>query len=198
MNFPKPTFALALFAPLLLCACQYIPFFSPSPEDTAAETPAAEESVSEAAAPVAPAPVAVAPVAVPKATIAPGQPGYIKQQAKIGEATMAVKAELDNFAQTHVRRANATIKPNRSKAEVNKEKGVYVARYLEVDPDTLTTEIYPSTGQGSTYIGHVVYLEKTYECIGDTKMQAENGTFKQTRARRIREITRYSKGAWVY
>lgn len=197
MNFPKPTFAFALFAPLLLCACQYIPFFSPSPEDAATETPTAEESVSEEAVVVAPAPVAVAPVA-PKPTIAPGQPGYIKQQAKIGEATMAVKAQLDNFALSHVKRANATIKPNRSRAEVNKEKGMYVARYLEVDADTLTTEIYPSTGQGSTYIGHVVYLEKTYESIGDTKMQAESGTFKQTRARRIREITRYSKGAWVY
>ncbi|MEG1610063.1 MAG: hypothetical protein RR317_02650 [Bilophila sp.] len=203
MKFPKPTFAFALFAPLLLCGCQLFTWCMP--EDDAAATPAVDTSTpADVTTPPADAKADTAakpatPVATPaKPTIAPGQPGYIKQQAKIGEATMAVKAQLDAFAQKHVSRANATLKPNRTLPAVTKEKGVYVARYLEIDVDTLTTEIYPSTAPGCSYVGHVVYLEKVYESTGNTKMQAETGTFKHVRARRIREITRYSKGAWVY
>lgn len=114
------------------------------------------------------------------------------------ETTLEVKAKLDAFARAHVNRCNATLVPCRTAMSVKQENGRYVARYLEVDPDTLTTEIYASKSPGCQYVGHIVYLEKVYESIGKTKNEAQNGAFKPIKARRIRELTRYDKGAWQY
>ena len=50
----------------------------------------------------------------------------------------------------------------------------------------------------SRYLGHIVYLEKTYESVGKTKGEAESGPFKAVKARRVRELTSYDKGAWRY
>ena len=114
------------------------------------------------------------------------------------ETTLEVKAKLDSFAKDYVSRANATIKPNRSQASVKKVKGQYVATFREVDLDTMTTEIYPSQAPGCSYVGHIVYLEKEYECIGKTRLTAQKGDFKQMRARRVRELFRYNQGKWCY
>ena len=114
------------------------------------------------------------------------------------ETTLDVKAKLDSAAKMYVNRANETLKPNRRSVAVTKEKGQYVARFLEVDSDTLTTEIYPGKGPGCQYVGHVVYLEKVYECVGSSKASAQSGDFKQTRARRVRELTRYDGQKWIF
>ena len=114
------------------------------------------------------------------------------------ETTLEVKAKLDAFARAHINKCNATLVPSRTAMSVKKEKGRSVARYLEVDPTTLTTEIYEGKTPGSRYLGHIVYLEKTYESVGKTKGEAESGPFKAVKARRVRELTSYDKGAWRY
>lgn len=122
------------------------------------------------------------------------------KQPAAEETTLEVKAKLDAFAKDYINRANMTLKPNRVNMDVSKQQGKFVARYLEVDPTTLTTEIYPSKAPGCAYVGHIVYLEKVYECTGDSKVTASKGDFKQIKARRIRELTRYDKkqGKWIY
>lgn len=114
------------------------------------------------------------------------------------ETTLEVKAKLDAFAREHTRKANLTLVPGRSSMSVKKENGLFVARFLEVDIDTMTTEIYSSNTPGCQYVGHIVYLEKTYECTGKNKVEAQQGDFKAVKARRIRELTRYDRGAWQY
>ena len=81
--------------------------------------------------------------------------------------------------------------------QVQAAKG-YVARYTEVDASTMTTEIYPGKGPGCEYVGHIVYLEKVYECTGKTISEAKTGTFTTPKARRIRELTRYDGKKWIY
>ena len=104
------------------------------------------------------------------------------------ETTLEVKAKLDAFAKSYVARANDTLKNNRQNMSVTKQGKGYVARYTEVDASTMTTEIYPGKGPGCEYVGHIVYLEKVYECTGKTISEAKTGTFTTPKARRIREL----------
>ena len=89
------------------------------------------------------------------------------------ETTLEVKAKLDAFAKSYVARANDTLKNNRQNMSVTKQGKGYVARYTEVDASTMTTEIYPGKGPGCEYVGHIVYLEKVYECTGKTISEAK-------------------------
>lgn len=114
------------------------------------------------------------------------------------ETTLDVKAKLDSFAKLHVVRANQTLQNNRAHMKVAKAGKGYIARYTEVDPTTMTTEIYPGKGPGCQYVGHIVYLEKIYECTGKTVSEAKTGSFTSPKARRIREITRYDGKKWIY
>ena len=100
------------------------------------------------------------------------------------ETTLEVKAKLDAFAKSYVARANDTLKNNRQNMSVTKQGKGYVARYTEVDASTMTTEIYPGKGPGCEYVGHIVYLEKVYECTGKTISEAKTGTFTTPKARR--------------
>ena len=113
------------------------------------------------------------------------------------ETTLEVKAKLDAFAKSYVARANDTLKNNRQNMSVTKQGKGYVARYTEVDASTMTTEIYPGKGPGCEYVGHIVYLEKVYECTGKTISEAKTGTFTTPKARRIRELTRYDGKKWI-
>ena len=117
-----------------------------------------------------------------------------------GQQVQAAKpsAKLDAFAKSYVARANDTLKNNRQNMSVTKQGKGYVARYTEVDASTMTTEIYPGKGPGCEYVGHIVYLEKVYECTGKTISEAKTGTFTTPKARRIRELTRYDGKKWIY
>ncbi len=128
-----------------------------------------------------------------KAKAAPAAPA-----ASTTETTLEVKAKLDDFAKTHVARANNTLQENRQHMKVSKIGGGYVARFSEVDTSSMTTEIYPGKGPGCVYVGHIVYLEKVYESTGKTVAEAKTGEFKSPKARRIREITRYDGKKWIY
>lgn len=121
-----------------------------------------------------------------------------KAEAPAKETTLEVKAKLDAFAQTHVARANSTLQENRQHMKVSKAGKGYIARFLEIDTTTMTTEIYPGKGPGCEYVGHIVYLEKVYESTGKTVAEAKSGEFKSPKARRIREITRYDGKKWIY
>ena len=114
------------------------------------------------------------------------------------ETTLDVKAKLDAFALDYVNRINRVILPNKKKISVHKTGKQYLAMYREVDLDTLWTEIYPSGADTSSYIGHITYMEKEYECLGDTKELARSGPFVQVRARQNRDLFRYDKGKWQY
>ena len=114
------------------------------------------------------------------------------------ETTLEVKAKLDAFAKSYVARANDTLKNNRQNMSVTKQGKGYVARYTEVDASTMTTEIYPGKGPGCEYVGHIVYLEKVYECTGKTISEAKTGTFTTPKARRIGVVSRYDGKKWIY
>lgn len=115
---------------------------------------------------------------------------------KSDPVAIQVKAKLDQYARNLVQKSNNTITPNKKRMAVRTSKGQYTAQYKEIALDSVTTEIYASDAPGSQYVGHVVYLEKTYECTAKTKAAAVKGPFKAVKARRVRELARYDQGKW--
>lgn len=109
-----------------------------------------------------------------------------------------VQAKLESFARGHLVRANETLRPNRTHVDVRREQGQYMAWFSEVDLVTLKTELYPSGVPGCQYVGHVVYIENVIASYGKTEKEARSGVFKQVKSKRVRELTRYDKGMWVY
>lgn len=109
-----------------------------------------------------------------------------------------VQAKLDAFAKTHVSRANETLRPNKENIAVRRDGAQFMAWYSEVDVVTLKTELYPSNTIGCQYVGHVVYIENIIASYGKTEKEARSGVFKQIKSKRVRELTRYDRGAWQY
>ena len=135
--------------------------------------------------------------AAPKATSTKKAPAASKNKPA-AEGIDTAKDKLATFASEHVKRANTTLRPNRVHPDVQKKGDMYVATFQEVDVASLKTEIYESNTPGCMYVGHVVYTERQYEGSADNRKEALNADFKQVKTRRIRELTRYTGGKWVY
>lgn len=114
------------------------------------------------------------------------------------ETTLEVKAKLDAFAKSYVARANDTLKNNRQNMSVTKQGKGYVARYTEVDASTMTTEIYPGKGPGCEYVGHIVYLEKVYECTGKTISRGQDRHLHDPESPPYPRTDRYDGKKWIY
>lgn len=116
----------------------------------------------------------------------------------VADAPEVAQSKLDSFAKGHLQRANETLRPNRANMAVRKEGTQYMAWFSEVDLVTLKTELYPSGAPGCQYVGHVVYIENVIASYGKTEREARAGVFKQVKSKRVRELTRYDKGKWLY
>lgn len=114
------------------------------------------------------------------------------------DAPEVAQSKLDSFAKSHLQRANETLRPNRANMAVRKEGTRYMAWFSEVDLVTLKTELHPSGAPGCQYVGHVVYIENVIASYGKTEREARAGVFKQVKSKRVRELTRYDKGKWLY
>lgn len=114
--------------------------------------------------------------------------------AKKSEAQ--IQAELERFVLVYVDKANKLLSVNRSKPRVTREKGVYVARFTEIDRTSVTAELRPSNSKHFQYVARLRYHEMTYECEGKTRKAALKGPWKCTNVRRLTEMPRYVKGKW--
>lgn len=109
-----------------------------------------------------------------------------------------LKEKLEYFAKAYLCQANKNLKCNRDAKLITKVGNEFIAKFHEVDIDSLSIELYPSSSsKGISYVGHVIYIEKCYECRAKTKVEAEQGNFKVTAGRRVRELARYTNGKWV-
>ena len=109
-----------------------------------------------------------------------------------------VNLELAKACRTLVGNAAKTIVPNiKSKAVVPDDSGGFVARYVEVDTETVRMEVIPSAKAGN-YVGSIRYVEYRYECPGKSKNDALQAECRMVGHRRINELIRYEKGKWHY
>jgi len=133
--------------------------------------------------------------AVPKSA---GPTGASKAQNASARMPEEAKAQLDAAARVHLERVTRTLLPNLANKEVTRQGPVFVARYLVVDADRMTTELVNDRIQSSAHLGNVIYVVHEYQCTGATRQEALNGPFQKVKSRRVREFTRYADGKWQF
>lgn len=121
----------------------------------------------------------------------------VRGKAAPAESMEVVQQKLDAVGRKLVRDAAVNVTPSINKKDVVKDKDGYVAKYVAVDTNTLVTEVRPSTGPGSQYIGCIKYVENIYECRGKTKNEALKAPCTVAKSRRMNELIRY-EGKWTY
>jgi hypothetical protein len=117
-----------------------------------------------------------------------------ESMAKKSEAH--IQAELDKFVFAYVDKVNKRMTINRKKPQVVHENGRYVARFTEIDRQTVQAEVRQSRSKHFQYVARLRYHELTFECEGKTRKEALKGPFRVVRERRLTEMPRYVKGKW--
>lgn len=161
-----------------------------SSEESETVTPAAQ--AQEQAAPAAdPAPAATKETAKAPAKSAAKTAA---KSAKGAKTEAQIKAELDKMGQKLVAQSKRTLLPNKANKEVRKVGDQYVATYLEVDTNHVSTEMKP--GANGQYVGFIRYQEHVFECRGATRQAALSAPCTEVRARNLNELIRYDGKEW--
>lgn len=175
----------------MLCGCSW---FGGGDDST---TTAVAENEAQAA------PVAQAQTAEPATATAQGEPGAAAKSAAKATAKKAVKgakteaqikAELDQMGKKLAAQSGRTVMPNKSRPDYRQAGDQWVASFIEVNPNEVTTEMRP--GSNGTYVGVIRYSEHFMECQGATKQAALSGSCTQVKSRNLSELIRYDGKAW--
>lgn len=139
-----------------------------------------------------------AQAAKPAATAKPTQVAKVAPAKKpVGETIEDVHNKLDTLARAKLRHMNESLRPCQTRKDVVQNGNEFVARYLAVDTDSLSTDVHDAQGPGAKYVGLIVYHEQEFESRAATKEAALTGSFTMVKARRVTEIIRYDKGKWI-
>ena len=162
-----------------------------SSEESETVTPAVQ--AQEPATPAAePAPAAAQPA---KAPAKAATKAVAKTAAKKGAKSEAqIKAELDKMGHKLASQSARTLLPNKANKEVKKVGNEYVASYVDVDTNNVTTEMKP--GANGQYVGFIRYQEHFFECRGATRQAALSAPCTQVKSRRLNELIRYDGKEW--
>ncbi|MDR2161089.1 MAG: hypothetical protein LBO77_02975 [Desulfovibrio sp.] len=111
-----------------------------------------------------------------------------------------VQQKLDAFARRTISSINRAVLPSSLKKEVSRNNdGTFTARYIEVDPDTISTSyLTPEDSALVSYIGYMHYVEIEYICTARDQKGALNGPFIPRKRAPVTEIIKYIKGKWTY
>lgn len=166
---------------------------------TSAETTVAQAQEQTAAPEPAPAPAQEAPAKSPASKAKAEKAAKKAPAAKASKGAKSeeeIRASLEVVGRKLAAQASRTVMPSKAAKEVRKDGNGFVATYVEVDAQNVTTELRPGTkGQ---YVGFIRYQEKIYECRGASKQAALSAPCEQTRARRLNELIRYDGRSWQY
>ncbi len=116
--------------------------------------------------------------------------------AKAKESEAVIKEKLHTLGQKLVQTAAKNVVPRKSQKAVRKEGNAYIASYVEIDTQSLRTELRPSETKGK-YVGLIKYHEHHYQCRGASQQEALKADCIRSRSRNLTEIISYS-GKWIY
>ncbi len=117
-------------------------------------------------------------------------------QAQARESEPAIRAKLQSLGQKLVSVAAQNVIPQKAKKLVQKEGANFVAHYVEIDTQSLRTELHPADINGH-YVGLIKYQEHHYHCRASSKQAALSADCIRTRSRNLTEIIAYD-GKWRY
>lgn len=120
--------------------------------------------------------------------------------SKTADAGDKVGTSLEAFAKNCITSMNKQRRPGISHKEVKRQAdGSYMARYMAVDPDSLTISYNPTENNKTIkYIGRMDYHEVEYVCTGKDQKQAMAGPFNEANRTPITELIKYKSGKWTY
>lgn len=128
----------------------------------------------------------------PKVTIAK------KDKTSFTDNEKTVYQELAAFAKSHIITSNKNIVPNKRSPKVEKQNNMYVASYVEFDPNSVSLELIPTPHRQYKYMAKVKYRERLFQSKGENLNSALKGEFRVVGSRFITEVPRYNKGKWTY
>lgn len=170
----------ALACAFALTGCAWLGFGDDSDSVATAEP---VQSTQEAPAPE---PVKEEPVKAP---------AKAKKAAKGAKSEAQIKAELDKMGKKLAAQSARTLLPNKAKPEYKQVGGEWIASYIDVDTNNVTTEMRP--GANGQYVGFIRYQERFMQCRGATKQAAmSGGNCQMTKTRNLNELIRYDGREW--
>lgn len=122
----------------------------------------------------------------------------VKSAANLSGQEKSVYEQLEKFARNHIIKSNAQIIPNKRSPKIEKQNNMFVASYVEFDPDSLSMEIIPTPNRKYNYLAKISYREHVYQCKAESKQSALNGNFAIVGKRSITEVPKYQQGEWKY
>jgi hypothetical protein len=108
-----------------------------------------------------------------------------------------VDQQFQQFVQDWVEKLQTAYLYTRETPEVIEEDGRYVARYYQLDPGNLKTDVKRASGETDVYTGVLRYNEILFQSTGQTRPLAERGQYSVKYVRQMVEIFLYDKGTWV-
>ena len=110
-----------------------------------------------------------------------------------------VCCQLEDTGRTLATKASRTIVPNKNSKHVKAQGKEYVATYIDINVNEVSTSMTPSTVTKGNFVGTVSYTETTYQCKGKTKKEALAATnCTSAGSRRVREMINYDGKKWSY
>lgn len=122
----------------------------------------------------------------------------VKSAANLSGEEKSVYDQLEKFARNHIVKSNAQIIPNKRSPKIEKQNNMFVASYVEFDPDSLSMEIIPTPNRKYNYLAKIRYREHVYQCKAESKQSALQGNFAIVGKRFITEVPKYQQGEWKY
>jgi hypothetical protein len=98
------------------------------------------------------------------------------------------------FANTWVESCQRSYTHNAKKKDVCTEQGSVIVRYTAIEPTSVSWRIRATSSKDSPYVGILTYHRNDMESRGRSEAEAKD--FIVTRAVKVTEIFRYSKGTW--
>lgn len=113
------------------------------------------------------------------------------------KAEAQVKAELDQMGKKLASQAARTRIPSAKNKEVRQVGNEYVATYIVVNSERVSTQLRPSSVSGKEYVGIISYSEDIMECRGKTRQEALSAPCNRVGTRNLREMIRYDGKKWL-
>lgn len=118
-----------------------------------------------------------------------------KNSKKSAKTEAQIKAELDAMGRKLAAQSARTLLPNKSKKDVKKVGSSWIASYIDVDSNNVSTEMRP--GSNGQYVGFIRYQERFMECKGNSKEAAlKSADCQQVKTRNLNELIRYDGTSW--
>jgi hypothetical protein len=108
-----------------------------------------------------------------------------------------VDQQFQQFVQGWVKKLQTAYLYTRETPEVIEKDGRHVARYFQLDPGSMKTDVKRASGEADVYTGVLQYNEILFQSTGQTRRLAEKGQYSAKCVRQMVEIFLYDKGTWV-